>query len=92
MPRPLQGFPATHKEHSMASNENIAAWQELKEAFLNFLTQDGICENKDDMRALVEAFSKELAAKYTDTELSGMINSPDQAVARFRQFLKDRGL
>lgn len=65
-------------------------WRELREAFEAFLTQASLCEDKEEMRFWIDAFSKEIAVNYSEEELSEKLGSVDAMLDLFREFLHKR--
>jgi hypothetical protein len=65
-------------------------WQELRNAFEQFLTQSSVCEDEEEMRFWIDAFTKEIATQYTEEELSDKLGSVDDMLGLFQEFLRRR--
>lgn len=65
-------------------------WLELRNAFEEFLTQSSLCEDKEEMRFWIDAFTKEIATEYTEEELAEKLGSVEAMLDLFRDFLRKR--
>jgi len=66
----------------------IPMWQELQSALKEFLTQASICEDKAEMQFWIDAFTKELAEKYSEEQLIRRLGTVDDVLEMFREFLR----
>lgn len=65
-------------------------WQELRHAFEQFLTHSSVCEDEEEMRFWIDAFTKEIATQYTEEELADKLGSVDDMLGLFQEFLRRR--
>lgn len=64
-----------------------AILEDIKWAFTDFLTQKDICQKKEMMKTLVDAFFNEVVAKCSDRQLSEKFNDPEKALQCFSDYL-----
>ena len=64
-----------------------AILEDIRGAFTDFLTQKDICQKKEMMKTLVDAFFNEVVAKCSDRQLIEKFSEPEKALQCFSDYL-----
>ena len=60
---------------------------EIKQAFKVLMTLDSICDNKEEMEFLIEAFARYVSTHYSIEEISQRIGTAEDLMNFFKEYL-----